>query len=1051
MKVIFRWFIEHPKLVNLFLILVLIMGSISFMNLKRNSTPNVDFKMMFVTTIYPGAAPEDVEVNVTIPIEEQIQEVAGIKEMQSFSGENYSLVFVEIDPEAKDVEQVKTDINKAVDRVAGLPKEILDKPLVTELKTDIFPVFEVAISGNHNISELELRKYAKMLEDKIKLLSGVGGTEKVGYRKREVHIEVDPVLAASNYVSLAEVMGAIQATNIRMSGGDIQSLTTKKKVITLSQFDEPLEVKNVIVRSAFSGERIYVSEVAEVKEGFDEETILVNTNSEPCINIIISKKANADAVRVARRVKTLLDKCNQDLPEGVHAQIVKDYSIYVNAMLRAVISNAIIGFLLVILCLMIFLDHRVAFWTALGIPFSLLVAFYFMPIYNISVTSIALLAFVIVLGMLVDDAIVVAEHIYSFREKGMDPVEASVKGISEIFWPVCATVTTTIAAFLPILLMGGIWGDFIRAMPIVITVVLLASLFESAFILPSHLAHTKLKEKSKPKLLIFLEKIYRRNLLRVLRRKYVFIGIFIAIFLFAILVVLPMIGFELFSSHDADIVMIKIQTPKGTPLRETHQRVKEIENIVVKTVPEKVLSSYVTTIGQKGTDLWDSASGVSQGHWARLDINLIPTQKRKITSEKISDDLEKVLADIKNGNKFTEVTVVAMRGGPPTGKPIDVSFIGNDDKIRAELGDQFEAFLTKTDGVFDIVRTDEEGLNELNIKLNQGLMNELGITAADVAGVIRAAITGNVVTSIRKEGEEIDYRVMLKDKYRNNPDYIKNLTIPNRIGKLIRLGSFIRFEEKTSPIGIYHSEGDRVLEITAEIDTKKVNAREFNKVIKEKFEPIVTQYPGFRLYFGGEERVAEESLANFFNAMLLALIVIYIILVVLFNSFTEPAIVMLAIPFGLAGVIFAFALHHETMSFLGLIGILGLAGVVVNNSLVMLKFLNKKEDEICSNGEHLTLDHIADAAMLRFRPITLTTITTVAGLLPSLYGFFGGRIDFLFPLLLALCWGLVFSTFITLFLIPSFYIVERDLNIWFSARMGFFANKKLCRIDFKKK
>lgn len=1038
MKTIFKWFIEHPKLINLFLILVIIMGSLSFLNLKRNSMPNVDFKIMFITTIYPGAAPEDVEVNVTIPIEEQVQEVSGIKEMESFSGENFSLVFVELEPDAKDVEKVKRDIYTAVNRVSGLPKEVKDKPLVTELKTDIFPVFEVSISGNNDVSELELRKYAKTLEDKIKLLPGVGGTSKVGYRKREIHIEVDPILASRHYISLGEVMGAITATNIRLSGGNIQSLTTKKKVITLSQFDDPMEVKNVIVRSVFSGKRILVSEVAKVKDSFEEETKLVKTNGEPCINIIVNKKDNADAVRVAQRVKNLLKEFNQDLPQGVYAQVVKDYSVYVNAMLNVVMSNAMVGFLLVILCLMVFLDRRVAFWTAIGIPFSLLVAFYFMPVYDISVTGISLLAFVIVLGMLVDDAIVVAENIYAYREKGLDPIEASVRGVSEIFLPVLATVTTTIAAFLPMLLMGGIMGDWVRAVPIMITIVLLASLIESAFILPSHLAHVNLKKKGKPKILLFLEKLYRKNLLRVLKHKYLVIGAFVLIFIFAVGVVLPILGFDLMHSSDEDIMMIKIETPKGTPLRETEKRVKELEEIVVKTIPKELLASYVTTIGQKGTDMWSTASGVTQGHWARIDINLIPKQQRKITSSQLEEKLNKALAGLKSQEKFPELTVSQMRGGPPTGKPIDVSFIGNNDEIRTKLGDELEAFIARQDGVFDIVRNDEKGLNELNIKLNHGLMNELGITAADVAGVVRAGITGNVVTSIRKEGEEINFRVMLGEKYRNNANYIKSLTIPNRLGKLIKLGNFIRFEEKSSPLGIYHSEGDRVLEITAEIDKEKINSREFNKTLKEKFEPMTAQYPGFRMKLGGEERTTDESLADFFNAMILALIVIYIILVVLFNSFTEPLIVMMAIPFGLAGVIFAFAIHREPMGFMGLIGILGLSGVVVNNSLVMLKFLNKKEDEVRENGEHLTLEHITEAAMLRFRPITLTTVTTVVGLLPALYGLFGGRIDFLFPLLLALCWGLVFSAFITLFLIPSFYIVERDLNGWFSNKFRSF-------------
>ncbi|NQT29697.1 MAG: efflux RND transporter permease subunit [Candidatus Saganbacteria bacterium] len=1034
MKNIFKYFIEHPKLVNLMLILVLVMGTLSFLGLKRNSIPNVDFKMVFITTVYPGAAPEDVEINVTMPIEDEVGKVTGIKEMRSFSTENFSNVFVEIDPSVKDIKKVKSDISKAVDRVSNLPSEVKDKPTITELKTDIFPVFEVAISGNSHISELALREYAKNLERKIKLVPGVGGTRKVGYRKREMHIEVDPIKAQNNYVSLAEIMGAVGATNIRLSGGTVQSLATKKKVITLSQFNDPMEVKDVIVRSVFSGKRLRVSDVADVVNDFEEEIKITKTNGEPCISIVVDKKGDADAVRVADRVRKLLREFNRDLPPGVQAQVVRDYSVYVNAMLNVVVTNALIGFALVILCLMIFLDRRVAFWTALGIPFSLFVAFFFMPVFDISVTSISLLAFVIVLGMLVDDAIVVAEHIFALREKGVGAIEASVRGISDIFWPVCATVTTTIAAFLPVLLMGGIMGAYIRALPIVITVVLLASLFESTFILPSHLAHTKIAAKARPKIIQFLEKVYRRNLIRVLKHKYVVIGAFIVIFMVAVGVILPWLGFELFPGGDEDILMIKIETKKGIPLSETEKRTKIIEDIVIETIPKDVLASYVTTIGEKGTDMWSNVTGVSQSHWARITVNLTPAQKRKITSLQIKKALNKKLKPLVDKDKFSEIGIITSGGGPPIGSPIDINFVGNDDKIRTQLGDQLEAFLSQNDAIYDITRDDEKGLKELNIILNHNLMADLGITAADVASVIRAAITGNVVTSIRKEGEEIDFRVMLDEKHRNNPAYIKNLTLPNRMGKLIKLGNFISFEEKSSPLAIWHSEGDRSVRIRAELDTKKINAREYNQILREKFEPMVMQYPGFRIEFGGHEQSTNESLADFFNAIIIAIVVIYIILVILFNSFTEPIIVMLAIPFGLIGVILAFALHHQTMSFMGLIGILGLSGVVVNNSLVMLKFLNRKEEEVCEKGEPLKIESIADAAMLRFRPITLTTLTTVAGLLPSLYGFFGGRIDFLFPLLLALSWGLVFSTLITLFLIPSFYKVERDFGCWFHNR-----------------
>ncbi|MFH1542367.1 MAG: efflux RND transporter permease subunit [bacterium] len=1035
MRNFFKFFIEHPKLVNLFLVLVLVAGSLSFFNLKRDSIPNVDFKMMFVATIYPGAAPEDVEINVTIPIEEELQKISGISAMDSFSAENFSTVFVEIDPYASDIEEVKRDVYKAVDRVSNLPAEVTSKPLVTELKSEIFPVFEVGINGDSNISELELRQHAEVLEKKLQLLPGVAGTKKVGYRKREIHIEVDPVKAANNYLSIGQVMNAIRATNIRLSGGTIQSLAAKKKVIALSQFVDPLEVKNVIVRSAFSGQRVLVSDLAEVTDSFEDRTRISKVNGIPSINIVVEKKVNADAVKVAGDVRQLLTEFNKTLPNGVNSQIVKDYSVYVKSMLSVVVSNAIVGFLLVVLCLMIFLDRKVAFWTALGIPFSLLVSFFFMPHYDIAVTTQSLLAFIIVLGMLVDDAIVVAEHIYAFREKGMAPVEAAVKGISEIFWPVCATVFTTIAAFLPVLLMGGIWGDFIKAIPIVITITLLASLFESAFILPGHLAITKIRQKGKSNVLIFFEKHYRERLIWVLKRKNRVIGFFVIIFFLAVGVILPRLGFELFPTSDADMIMVKITTPLGTPLWETEKRVTQLEEIIKEIVPPNILVSYVTTIGERGTDMWDSISGMTQDHWARVNINLTPAQSRKVSSFKIRQQLEDKFAPLKASKLFADLDVVTQAGGPPTGKAVDISFIGNDDKVRTELGDELWAMLSTNEAAFDLYRNDETGLQELNIRLDHGLMNDLGITAVEVATTIRAAIAGTIVTSIRKEGEEIDFRVMLAERYRNNANYLNDLTISNRQGKLIPLGSFIRFEDKAAPLGISHSSGDRVLRINAELDRSKINPMEYNKQLQKKFNALTAQHPGFRLEFNGLEKYTTDSLNDFFRSMLLALLVIYIILVVLFNSFTEPAIVMLAIPFGLVGVIFAFLIHGESLSFLALIGILGLAGVVVNNSLVMLKFLNTKEENTCEAGETLTIEHIAEAAVLRFRPIVLTTITTVAGLLPSLYGLFGGRVDFLFPLLLALSWGLVFSTGITLFLIPAFFLVERNVTCWIRGKL----------------
>ncbi len=1027
MDKIFKYCVEHPKLVNLVFALIMIAGALAFFSLKRDSIPQVDLKMMFVTTVYPGAAAKDVEINVSIPIEEAIQDVTGIKELTSYSTENFSQVFIEIDPYAKDVQKVKDDIKDAVGRVSQLPPEVTQKPLITEIKTDVFPVFEVGISGN--VSELELRRLARNLEKKIQRVKGVASTSKIAYRKREVHVNVDLDQAIQKHVSLTEVMGAIRSRNIRVSGGDILSVDAKKKIITMSEFDNPTDVSEAIIRSVFSGRKVIVSDVATVTNGFEDKNIIVKTNGDPGINIVVNKKENADAVRTAKNVRELLKEQNDTLPQGVSAQVVKDYSIYVNSMLKTVVANSMIGFVLVMICLMFFLDKKIAFWTAMGIPFSLLVGFFFMPRMDIEITTVSMLAIIIVLGMLVDDAIVVAENIFSYREKGLSRTEASIKGVSQVFWPVVATVSTTIAAFIPIMLMGGIFGAWIRDIPLVITIVLLASLFESIFILPSHIAHTNISAKSKPKLVLYLEEKYKKFLFKVLHKKYRVIGVFILIFIIAVGVILPMLGFTLFASSDNDYLFILAETKEGIPIEETSRKVEKIEKIVKETVPKEVLSSYVTLIGKNGIHMWQEMSSVTHTHLARVTVNLTPTTERKITADQILKKLEKKLNLITNEG-FTKIEALVQRGGPPVGQPVDVAFIGEDDKIRDQLAADFVKFLENTPGIYAIERDDEKGKEELNIKLNYGLMADLGITAADVATTIRAAFDGSVVTSIRNQGEEVDFRVKVADKYKSDPKYIKNLTIPNRMGQLIKLGSLISFEESRSAITIIRMDSDRSVSVLAEMRSDKIKPSVFAPKLKEKVDQLLRERPGFRAVIGGEQRSTDESMNDFFRSFFIAILVIYIILVVLFDSFSQPVVVLLAFPFGLIGVVFAFAIHLQPLSFLGLIGILGLLGVVVNNSLVMINFLNHKQKEECGEKELLPLEKVVDAAVARFRPIVLTTVTTVLGLMPSLYGFFGGRLDFLFPLLLALSWGLVFSTFITLFLIPAIYLVEKDFNLW---------------------
>ncbi|MFH0905459.1 MAG: efflux RND transporter permease subunit, partial [bacterium] len=811
----------------------------------------------------------------------------------------------------------------------------------------------------------------------------------------------------------------------------LQSVETNKNIVTLAQFAAPLEVGSVIVRSVFSGQRILVSDIAAVRDSFERQEVAVRTDGTPSINLVINKKSEADAITTAAEIRQALEDFRRLLPPSVQVEKVRDFSVYVDASLGNVLNNALVGFCLVVLCLMLWLDFWPALFTAIGIPASLLAGFYFMSFAGIAITNISLLAIIIVLGMLVDNGIVISEYIYQLREQGMSLKEAAVEGSYTIFWPVIATVTTTIAAFLPILLMGGIFGDWLRAIPLVVTALLIASLIEAILIIPAQLASKPGRLRSKPRTILVLEELYRHALTWVLRRKYQAIGLFLLAFLLTMGVVLPLIGFELFPETDNNIIQVRLEAPRGTPLEETNRRIAQAEKVIIETIPPQMLDSYVTRVGEKLREA-DDAFGVRQSHWGGIIVNLIPRERRKLSAFELKARLDTKLKSLKNDLPLIDTVVSA--GGPPVGKPIDLSFISNNDELRTKFGDQLFTLLSTREGVFALSRDDVTGPKEIGIKLDQGLMSELGLTALDVALVIRAAFDGSVVTSIRDAAEEIDFRVLVRDDFKTDPAYIRNLTLSNRAGKLIKLGSFIRFEEKESPLGIPHRDGDRSLRIRAEVDRAKIDPNLLNRELRQWLEPAAAQHPELRLKFGGLEQSTFESLRDFFNASIIALLAIYILLVILFGSLTEPLIVMLAIPFGLIGVVLAFALHLTPVTFLGLIGILGLSGVVVNNSLVMLSFLNQEETKVCGQGHELQVQEIVRISVPRLRPIFLTTITTVAGLIPSVYGFFGGKIDELYPLLLAITYGLIFSTLITLFLIPVIYLVERDFSCWWFAR-----------------
>jgi multidrug efflux pump subunit AcrB len=1019
MKPFFKFFAERHLLAILITLMIILLGYNTFRTIRRDMFPEVDFGEMFINTRYPGASPEDVELNVTNKIEEQLKEVTGVKTMTSVSMENISFIDVIIDPNAKDQEKVKTEIRDAVGRVTDLPEEVTEAPLVTELKTTIFPVIEVGVAGD--LPYAELREIAKGLEKNLVNVSGVSSVTKLGYQAREIKIEVSPDAMRKYQIPLGEIIAAVQARNIRSTGGSFESYTSEKNLVTLAQFEDPLEVREVIVRSTFEGPLILVKDLAVVKDDFEDPRVLSRMNGQAAISFLVNKKETADAIRTVDAVKELLRSESQRLPEGVDILLTDDFSRYVRNRFSVVQNNGLIGLALVLIVLGVFLNFRVALWVAMGIPVALLGVIFLLPLFGAYLDSIALAAMIMVIGIIVDDAIIIAENIQKHRERGEPPLKSAVEGITEVYGPVLTTILTTFIAFAPLFLMTGILGKFVFVIPLVISLALFVSLIEATVALPSHLIMGLPGEGCQPGKagsrgwFLRLQEPFRRFIFKILRLRYILVFLAVVTLGVSLWYAGNYMKFSLFPSQMAEEFYIFIDLPTGSSLQATSEKVEEIEALVMG-LPQGELESFSTRIGEK--EGWYQVG--ENENWAVVSVNLTPFSERDRNADQIVEELRAKTDELPG---YDEIVYYIEAGGPPVGRAITLRVVGADDALRTALADSVVAYMAFFGGIKDIERDDKLGKEQVEIKINYDKLSRLGLTVADIAQNVRIAYDGQTVTSVRYGDEDVDFRILLQEKVRTGTKYLSDLPIPNQRGRLIPLKEVAWFQTGPGPSNYYHFDGDRAITITADIVKDQTTSLEATQAILSHFQ-LDSDWPGMRFEVGGEAEETQESMASLARAFILAIIGIYFILILLFNKLTQPLMVMTAIPFGIAGVIFAFALHGESLGFVAIMGIIGLGGVVVNDSLVLVNHINRLHRQ---NPDESIKRIVSQGSADRLRAVVLTTLTTVGGVLPLAYGF-GGTDAYMAPMCLALAYGLLFATPITLILVPSLYVIRYDIG-----------------------
>ncbi len=1017
--------VKHSLLVNLISLFILIAGVFTLFvyKIRREAFPEVAYDMVVVNTAYLGAPPQEVEKLVTIPIEKELKGVDGIEEMQSTSIENASNILIKISQDVKDKDKVVDDIQKAVDRVRNLPQGVDNDPTVTEITSGEIPVIQVALSGE--LSEGTLQEHADNLEDIFEDIPGVSSISKKGYRDTEVWVEVDPEKMRDAYVSLEEIMQALDKQNMSIPGGKVRG-KEEFSIRTTGEFHTKEEIENVVIRANESGNWLRIKDVASVRFSFEDEDIINKSYGMRSVNLTIIKRATGDAIKIVDDVKKQTEDFLRASDPKLKAAYINDISYYIKRRLGVLKNNGIIGIFLVCTVLMLFLNSRVAFLTTLGLPIAFSATLAIMGFFGLSVNLITMFGLIIVLGMLVDDGIIIAENCSRYLEKGHNPREAAIIGTKEVAKPVTTTVITTIAAFAPLMFMGGLLGKFIWGIPLVVIIALSASLFEALVILPSHFADFvkagKSKFKSRKELPWFkkLLSFYTNIVNKALNRRYwVLLGLIVLLLLtFALAKTMP---FVLFGSEEGvEQFWIRAEAPIGTNIYTTNELIQQVED-KVKELPEGQLDAYTTLVGSIGETWMFDPYGKSGSHTAQITVFLTPYTERKKSVSQIISDLKEKTKDIKG---FDKLYFAKHEAGPPVGKAIAVKVRGEEFAVLEEISGEISKFLEGIKGVSDITSDYEVGRGEVRVVVNPDQAARAFLSVGEIATSIRNAFRGGVATSIKpvKAEEEIDVLVRFPEEYRDTKKTFDKIIIPNKFGNLIPLNKVAHLEDEVSLARIQHSRGKRVITVRADVDVKKMTSLKANKLIEEKFKDTPKKYLGYRIEYGGEQQENIRSAKGFISAFGLAAFLIFLILAANFNSLIQPMVVMMAIPFGLIGVVWAFFFHGFSLSFFMMMGIVGLSGIVVNDSIVLVEFINNLRRQGVKRRES-----IVSAGQLRLRPVLLTTITTALGLTPTAYGIWGGD-PFLRPMALTIVWGIICATALTLIVLPCIYAIIDDFT-----------------------
>ncbi len=1036
------WFVRNPVAANLLMATMVVGGLVAAPGIPQRIFPDIDTQIVRVTIPYPGASPLEVEQGVCIPVEEEVESVAGIETVSSTASEGSCSIWIELFPDVE-ADPVTAEIKNRIDGITTFPDEA-EEPKVSKLQI-VRPVVDVALSGP--IGEAPLKELGRRIRDEIVALPSVTQVDLVYDRPYEISIEVPEESLRRHGLSFDQVVQAVRRSSLDLPGGSIKSAGGEILLRSLGRAYRGPDFEDLVVITRPDGTRITLADIATVVDGFQDSDVSARFDGEPAVMIRVQRTGSEDVIDISDAVKSYVAEASTWLPSGVSLTIWQDRSTQLRGRLDTLYRNGRSGLLLVFCVLALFLRFRLAIWVTLGVPIALLGALLTMPFFGIAIDQISLFSFILVLGILVDDAIVVGENVYTHEKKLGDRVRAAIEGTREVAIPVIFGVLTTVAAFAPMLVIPGRLGQIFWFLGATVVACLAFSLIESQLVLPSHLSHGRSKLGKQPvdmpqgriqrrwerfqdrfaaALTRFTEERYRPFLGRAIEWRYLSVAVALALLLLTFGVLgSGRLKFTFFPAIEADYVAAQVTMPQGTPAEITRAATRQLESAASRLIHEfdpeyapqggSLARHRLTSIGRQMFRTENTLGGAAGAHIGEVVLELLPSEERRISTGEIARRWEQLTPEIPDALEVGFVSELFSAGAP-----IDLALSGADDAELISAADTLKQKLALYPGVFEIADSFRAGKREVQLEILPEA-EPLGLTTRDLARQVRQAFYGEEAQRIQRGRDDVRVMVRYPESQRRSLADLENMRIRTAEGIEVPFSSVARAREGRGFADIERTNRRRVVEVTADVDPAVATSNEILADLRQNVLPaLLAEHPGVSLALEGEQRDQAKAFGGLMKAYPAALLAIFALLAIPLGSYFQPLIIMSVIPFGLVGAVFGHVVLGRGMSFPSVVGFVACSGVVVNASLVLVTAVNRRRQE----GMGL-LEAVVDASVSRFRPIVLTAVTTFAGLTPLMMER-SLQAQILIPMGISLAFGVVSATAITLLVVPCGYVVLED-------------------------